>query len=163
MAVRHVPHFVAEDSGDLIRSQRLDEGVGKKDVAEDGKNPGDASVDHQMAGIPDQQIIEAEAHPPGHTLEPLAKRPFRQAPGGPCQADEERRSGQHQQAQRSQLQRLGGRGPMPLGPEPGDQVLPEHEDQHDRQDQADRLPRLESQVEREPRVAANVMEARSAK
>ena len=51
---------------------------------------------------------------------------------------------QHQEAKDRQLQRLGRRALMPVGPEPGEHVLPEDEDQHDRQDQPDRLPRLEA-------------------
>ena len=52
MAVRHVSDLVAKHCGDLDRAQRLDQRIGKEDVAKPGKNSGHAGIDHEVSRCP---------------------------------------------------------------------------------------------------------------
>src|SRR5208337_4646744 len=159
MPVRHVAQLVAKDGGHLDGTERIDQGVGEQHVAKVGEHSGDAGVDHEMPRVPDQKVIEPEADPARDSLQAIAKGSFRQAARGPGQANEQRRDRQHQETENRQLDRLGRRALMPLGPESWTEVLPDNEYQHHRQNQPRRLPRLECEIRRQSRKYALVVES----
>ena len=93
------------------RAQRLDQGVGQQDVAEPGQDARHAGVDHDVPGVPDQDVGEAEPDPAGQALQPVARAGRRAAigsarPGGRTAASTSRINDR----QARQLQRLGDRG-----------------------------------------------------
>ena len=74
-----VPDFVAEDRRHLEGRHGLDQGVGQEHIPKSGQDPGDAGIEHRMAGIPDQDVGEPEADSLRGALQPATKWP--RAPG----------------------------------------------------------------------------------
>lgn len=89
--------FVAENGLNLVVAEVLQQPVGEKDVTQVGDHARHCRVDHQSAGVPDEDFADPQPGPACSPLEPVPQRAVAERPRLPGVAEQDGKADDQEQ------------------------------------------------------------------